>query len=508
MITLAFLENPLATPFGLLHLLFVNPLKTLSFSACALFCTSQMASADFDASFQIWKEYRQNSTGVPVFRTGSANLRVIDGTFSTTSCALNPSDEPFGIDYTIACATGSNGLYIDTSDSALLYYELSGLEPATVMEPGYPDLVKISKRPLSDFPSKISEVETESASMFYNLLTSSITETRFGRYSWTREYSSRSQMEDEILGGQVYTFTVPKLKTLTETGAPKKTVALEFGVQRMVEGYVKSPIPGGFKFVNVNAFEDGFAEYDPRVISNFQWSGINQGTISSTDVTYVSFRELDATDPNAEGGAIQFPPNGERMRLTSPIDPEYSLPPGFTVFGEAVLFELTLERFSGIGDGGPSRRIFQLPVKFVNTFAGAMAVSFPANASDAIKAPEADPDGDGISNWVEWLSGTNPNKANTPKTLSALTRVNASSTRSGEPSVARWEMSFDIPKGLSQAQLDNIYPESSTDLKTWTRVGTAGDWKEVIDVANSKIYVRNSAESLGDKRYFRMKMNY
>jgi hypothetical protein len=107
---------------------------------------------------------------------------------------------------------------------------------------------------------------------------------------------------------------------------------------------------------------------------------------------------------------------------------------------------------------------------------------------------------------VEWLSGTNPNQANAPKTLSAMSFVPPSATKAGEPSSGFYQMSLERPKEVRGA---TVVIESSTDLKTWTVIpATDPQWQVIDDSSEPQIRVMSKTAQLTQKRYFRAKYNY
>lgn len=418
-----------------------------------------------------------------------ANAVVVD-TFVTSR--VPPRPLPPAVDP--AVANPSILTYVDQS-----FYELTGLETATTVEPGRSDRVDLKARPVgSDFPTDLDNIVDIPVTIFYDLqdLSGNVQQYNIASYTWSRGYTTRKSMENEVLLGS-YEFQFPR------RFQPKQNTILKFDVTPMVEGYKSSGVPGGFRFVNTGPFADGFAQYDYRVVNSFEWSGIVPSTVAGTDIGYLSFKSV--SDATAPAGATVFPPvAGLRIRLTSPYLTTYSLPPGFFGVNSQAVLELTIERQTGTGLGAVSSRTFQLPIKFVNTFAGFAAVSFPESTPAVSKAAGADPDGDGISNWVEWLSGSNPNKANPPKTLSALSFVPASAAKSGEPSGGFWQMT--MQRGEQNLETGNgLTVESSTDLKNWSELPKSSDPQWAWDDSGPLIKVYSKSATLTDKRYFRVK---
>lgn len=552
----------------------VKSLKTLSFTTLAAMAAVTPANAYFRAGFKITKEYRQKTASAPVFVGGEAYLYVVDGSVTrSSSCYFNGSENIFGIASNFGCNIGANAVEVDglipatplpnpaSCPNGLIntgtydqeFSEVVGIEEATLIEPGYPHLVKMIARPTQDFPlNSVNSIVGVPTSIFYDLqsVTGDVREYRLAGtgnvfvrvgcywaqsahfvpgYSWRKAYVSRSTMEKEIVQG-TYQFSFPT------RGYPSSPRYLSFPVTNSVEGYVTKPIKGGFRFTNVPSYNGGFAEYDPRVTNEFKWEGLVASLIGPSDRLYIGFRRMvNENDPddlgavnaiaNPDGTVGQpiynFPPPGAdpdafpgtRIRLVSPVQSSYTLPPGFFDANPATpnlrgatLMEVTLERDPLIGLSSVSSRKFVLPIKFVNTFPGAMAAAFPEDTPASLMAKDADPDGDGITNWVEWLSGSNPNEANAPKTLSALSFVPPSAAKSGEPGEGYYQLTFDRPADLRGG---SVSIEMSGDLVTWATVPTDDSnpiWKTIDDPAEPQIRVISKTKDLTDKKYFRAKL--
>ncbi|RYD37151.1 MAG: hypothetical protein EOP87_04100 [Verrucomicrobiaceae bacterium] len=505
-------------------------LKTLSFTTLTLAAALLPADAFFRAGFKIDKEYRQGPSGAPVFRSGKGDLYVVDGILTVTGCANNGIPVPFGIDTTIGCNIGSNGVSFDGDGTPVPEYkEIVGVEAASTVEPGRHDLVSLYARPSFDFPQDGLGVASISTVLFFDLLSANgdIREYRLaGRglrgnqfvpgYRFIRNYGpgDRGRMEREIVPG-VYLFRFPMINR------PTTPLYLNFPVRATVEGFVEKPIRGGFRFTGVGPFSpSGFAQYDVNLISEFRWEGLNQGGVSSGDRLYISFRPLSGLGNNPDAPLIvvtdangfetfpnDFPPvPNVRILLPSPVQNFYNLPPGFFAVGDNTVLELTLERDPRVGLSAVSTRRFQLPITFVAGFPGAMAAAFPKDTPAALMEKNADPDGDGVSNWLEWLSGSDPYTANAPASLSQLAFVPPTTRRSGQTTPGYWHMSIDRRAGLPAGV--SVTVESSTDLESWAPVEENDPHWLIEDIRTEpRIRILSRTPELTDKRYFRVKYN-
>lgn len=490
------------------------------------------AQATFISYFKTHKTYRQFSNGTPAYQSGRVELFLGDGAYAVTrGCLLNGETFQFpAISDPFNCNIGATGIVLnprgpDTNNDGVpdpQFWEVLSVVTANFVEAGRPDKVQLQGKPVSDFPLRQGQtlpgIEDTALTIFYNLQTRTQSELyldpyELAGYSWTRNYPTLKQMDAEIKVGERYEFRFPRVNF------PDVVVGQAYGIIPAPEGYVTKPVKGGFRFLSVPKYDgNSFAEYDYRVVNFLKWEGLISNALIGTEQLYLSFKKATG-DGAAPAGSIIFPPPGfdddgntgiERyLRLPQGIaQTSYDIPPGIFAEGTKVIAELVFLRpeFMGAGNQQPARRVFELPMIFANTLTGFLAASFPTGTPAASRTKYADPDGDGIPNWIEWLSGTDPAKANAPKNLSTLSFVPPSSARSGEPTNGFWQMTLDRPMGLPDGAVD---VQSSSDLKTWATISnTDPDWKKEDNKEVPYIRIISQNPELVGKRYFRVKYNF
>ena len=495
----------------------------------------QLAGAQTDAFmsyFKTHKSYRQFSDGLPKFQGGAVELFLTDGAWVHTNCGDNGSPVDFGVDTEKNCNIGATGILIylngpdvyppnPPDDDAIpdgdgivdpQFWEVLSVITASRVEAGRSDKVALEAKPYSKFPlvkgQPLPGIVDNALTVYYSLLTDNVSEIyldpyELASYTWYRTYTNLAQMNDEIIPGGQYQFRFPRVNY------PDLIFGQSYGIRPAPEGYVTKPVKGGFRFLNVPAFSGGFAQYDARIVNLIQWDGLISNALIGTEQLYLSFRAA-GIDGAAPAGPIVFPPGntGSQIRLPQGIaQKSFELPPGLFAPDMKMIVELVFSRpeFIGAGNQQPARRVFQLPIQLVNSFKGFAATAFPAKTAAKLKTADADPDKDGIPNWMEWLNGSDPMKANTLKNLSGMGFVPPSAAKSGEPSGGFWQMTLDREIGLPA---NAVEIQISSDLKTWAALSNSDpDWTKDDNVELPYVRIISKNPELAGKRYFRVKYN-
>jgi hypothetical protein len=416
-----------------------NLLAAAALSAFAV--STDGASAQVDLQFSTFRAYRQirNET---TFLGGSLDLTVWDGNWlygCTGPAFFPPSDIP-------PCPLGATGFL--TTASAIIpdpYQEIFSVVPAALIEPSKPQDIQLYAAPPSKLPRPLGLFTDGSFFIWYNLQTAQIREYPITRYSFNRTYTSRSSMDSEVVPG-LYQFLAPRLVPDRQTGIAPPPLGISVTHAPIPEGYLKqNNVFQGIRFTGLTWSPEGFAEFDPRLPGRISWEGNNPDRIyPGSDQLFFSVLapadEEDPLSPIAEhpdpefGGEYTLFPffsvGSRQILLPTVLDKFYNLPPGFLPppydpavtsrpfsFGRTVIARLSLRR--NLASNNISRdtsgRDYELPIRFTNTFPGFVQQYFGGTGVvDADRAPGADPDGDGQTNFEEWLQSTNPRVANTP----------------------------------------------------------------------------------------------
>lgn len=388
-----------------------------------------------------FRSYRQVNNTVN-FQTGSLNLTLWDGNwlFGCTGPTFFPPNN------LVPCPLGATGFL--TSSAVIIpnpYQEIFSVIPAVLIEPGQPQAVQLYAAPPSKLPRPLANFADASFFIWYDLRTNGIQQYPITRYAFSRPYASRSSMDSEVVTG-LYQWLAPRLVPERQTGNLIPPVGINVTYAPIPEGSLKqNNVTQGMRFTNTQWSEDGYVELDPRLPGRISWEGNNPDRVyPSTDQLFFSVLVPEdpadplspiADDPNPDNGGgewVAFPffnVSSRSILLPTALDKYFTLPPGFLPppyeglgaierpfsFGRTLIARLTLQRnlYSNAIARDTSRRDFELPIRFTNTYAGFVQQFFGGNATPvSVRGEDADPDGDGFTNFQEWQQGTNPNIAN------------------------------------------------------------------------------------------------
>jgi hypothetical protein len=188
------------------------------------------------------------------------------------------------------------------------------------------------------------------------------------------------------------------------------------------------------------------------------------------------------------------------------------MPPFVLPIGAEAEIRVTLDRRlpSSTVTFDRATRDFELPVRFVDTYAGWAVITFPFGSPASVTAPSADPDGDGFTNLEEWTAGTDPlDPASRPPAPGGLRFVQTAAKKS-ESAVTPgyWTMSF--PKlAHHEAALRYEVQFSEGNLSSW-RTLTANDPQWTVENVSSatELVVKSKSPELSGNGFFRVKRIY
>lgn len=368
--------------------------------------------------FSTGAAYVQTGPFTVDFVGGDLNVNTRDGNAILAPCAFHPS--PVIVPPNMLCPLGTTGFIAigDLNGDAIRddgsFWSISEVIPAFVIEPFRPDKVTLAAGPPSDLARPRNDFADQGAVIFYNVLTDNVVQYDVSIYELARIYPAgpggRAQMKDELALGQ-YVFTYPLLNA-PDTAPP---VAIPVTYSKMPEGVD----PAGrefverdqFRFTNLNWDGSGNLLFDPRVTNYIRWQGNDTGnTIPNIDQL-----RLSVLDPTTVGDPmipelILFPPSQTPLLILNPLTQEYILPPFFFQVGDVGLMRLRFDRTLGSNAVAfdTSLRLFEVNIRFVDTYDGFKLIAFPLGASEVERRPGSDFDGDGQTNVYEFALQSDP----------------------------------------------------------------------------------------------------
>jgi hypothetical protein len=539
---------PLHAPPRRNHTAAVNSRKNLFIVASALLASSLMGfgqvTGQLVLQFSTTRTYRQNPTEVAfrpewtapdgtVTPLGTFAVGMADGYWEETGCPLN---NPIGgVEWfppipLIGCETGATG-YIVTGDlnndgirDDFYHSEVTGVSPSVLTEPSEPDLAGLYSAPPSKLPRPIGDWLDNSYTIYWDTQTEAIGEYKLASYIFEKNYATRTSMDQEIVPG-LYQFSFPKL------GDPNNRYQIPVNYYAPPEGFKKkNNVPLGFRFIRLNGkglawTADGFIPLDPRLLNFIEWEGNTAEYIfPAVDSLFFSVPTLGTVpvgggDPNRSevAGTTLFPkfaaPGTSRLLMPSPLQTGFYMPPGFVELtnpaAEGVI-QVDLNRAvpsSGVAND-VSTRTYQMPCRFVNTYEGWAQVAFTPGTPASDRLPDANPDGDLYSNYIEWRNTVPGGYTSDPMVRNTipppvLTFVQARASRSTDDSATGFYE-------FTHAKTPSAYPpiayeyEYSADLVNWTVVGDDNpDWL-VID-SETEIKARSRHETSIGNGFLRVK---
>ncbi len=496
-----------------------------------------MAEAQITSAFELVAEanatYRQTAPRTVNFTGGSFDISLRDGFFVYT-CASQfyfppTRDCPIGANAQVTRGVLFDPLTLEALPSLGAYISLVQLNPAKIVDPFQPERISLLAAPISALPRTLTGFTALPTQIFDFRNVFAPRQYSITNYEFSRPYNSseRNRFNSEIVPG-LYYFNFPALTDPNFQQPVAKDVVLPVTITQQLDGFRKvNNQEVGFRFTN-ERWENGFLLIDARLPFTFTWQGNSPAIlVPSADRMFVSINRLaDPNDPNSDrltgvsvdpreadpagdpDPPLDFPlinnvifpgfiaPALREILLPSPLVTQYTLPP-FATFGAGTtsgVLQVRIEknRRAGVGREA-SNYIFQVPVRFINTFSSFASTSLPATTTAKDLAADADPDGDGFSNFEEWVFESNPADSSSAPISPQLSKVSSGNGTVAKSSTAdKWE--FKVTKLIDPVPALTYIIERSTDMKTWTQVPTWDPEWETVDTATEiKIVSRNPA---------------
>jgi hypothetical protein len=500
----------------------VNFTKTFSLLTVFAFVGQHKSNAQDLSNFEFKmgsvNNYRQSPTGT-VYEGGTFDVNLRDGLLTIIpGCVL-----PFYFNPIPGCAPGATGFITagdvdgDGLEDAGSYVSVTSISPATIVRPFRPSEVLLASAPPSTLPRPLAGFTNDSRSVFFNIRTESIRQFDITLYDFTREYTSaeRGKYDKDIVPGS-YIYKFPSLASTT--------IPVNLAINRFatIDGYRKlNNINVGFRFLNVT-FDDGFAVLNPFQINTIKWEGNSTSYIQpASDIMYFSIKALqDPTDPLSDPDLTVPPifpnfsgtPGTPRVLLPSALESQYILAPNFLIPGQTGLIDVEffiLRRTNTVSFDRSVAR-FRMPVRVLNPF----IIPPPPNVNQVtLNDAQSDFDNDGVSNFSEWIFGSDRANSNSLPVFPSLSfkppttapQSSGAQTFAGETSSGAWE--FKVNKIRNPQPKLKYEIQHSADMVNWTTVTTSDpNWILTDDDVAAEIKVTSRTPEVVGGGFFRAKV--
>jgi hypothetical protein len=346
-----------------------------------------------------------------VYVEGTSIVQMRDGIIFLAPC-FHPV--PILVFPNIACPLGTTGFIIqgdidgDGISDDRSYWSVDSFIVNSIVDSFRAEDIVLFSAPISKLERPFTGFRDSSVSLFYNMLQPELFIRRYdvASYIYTREYSSLSLANpykthsEEWVPGK-YIFQVP-LKD-----QPLIKVPINMSILPMTEanGYKKGV--KGFELIT-STWALGAMDLDPRLLTTIKWKG-NTGSNTYSSDTHL-FSMSDDLD------FIVYPAPDTRYALNSPFLTSLTVLPFVFQKGDVGTCRLDFERNLTITaiTRDISERSWIWNARFIDSWRGHDLYEF-RNASDLaipgikvagnpskLRAPNADYDGDGLSNIMEF----------------------------------------------------------------------------------------------------------
>lgn len=457
--------------------------------------------ADLYMQFSANKNCLQSGPFTQTFTSGSFEVQVRDGLIILDgSCVIDPQPIFFGPSALPPCPLGATA-FIATGDvdrdgirDDLQYWSVLNDIPAYYIEPYRPELVSLSAAPASTLPRPLALFRDDGVTSFFDLRGTTIQYDQ-ARYEQVRDYlagnGELARMKRDLPFGQ-YQYTYPSL------GRPERPLSIPVTLTPFVDPYQPTTEDRtGFRITN-GRWNAGSVEMDPRVINKITWQGNNNRYVRP-GVDTLHFGIYNAADT-----AITFPPSGD-LTIPNPLTTYYNIPPFFYAVGDTGVARFTFNRTMALNtiSYDVSSRRYKFKIRFIDTYAGFSAITYPLGSTTTRTRTTGDYDGDGFNNLLEYAYGSDV----TNKSIIATSTVAAPTDLVVTPLAGNIKQ-INFPTNSTVFPLvPNILQKSVDGGVTWvTQVYPGVDWA-VNPSAPGTTQITSTAAVLSPPAQFRLTTN-